>query len=89
MPELARLRVSVVEAHDLAASKLLRGNEHDRQQLAQLHGLVGLDLPTLVSRFVDLLLDYVGDPTEPRLALRYFVEEVWGELAAIEHGLIG
>jgi hypothetical protein len=33
LPDLARLELWVLDAHDLAASKLLRGNEHDRQQL--------------------------------------------------------
>jgi hypothetical protein len=83
LPELSCLHVWVVEAHDLAASKLLRGNDHDRQQLAQLHELVGLDRALLVSRFDALMHDYVGDAAEPRWALFHFVEEVWGELAAL------
>jgi hypothetical protein len=87
LPALSNLLVRVVDAHDLAASKLVRGNEHDRQQLRQLHDLVRLDLATLIERFDDVLEQYVGDPTEPRLSLRYFVEEVWGEMAAIDAGL--
>jgi hypothetical protein len=81
---LSRLTVYVVERHDLAASKLLRGNAHDRQQLAQLPALRPLDLDVLVSRFGDLLRDAVGEPAEARWALRHLVEELWGEIAAID-----
>jgi len=84
LPELTRLEVWVLEAHDLAASKLLRGNEHDRQQLLELHRAVELDLGTLIARFHDLLAEHVGDLTEPRWSLHHFVREVWGEIAALE-----
>ena len=84
LKSLTRLVVFVVDPHDLAASKLLRGNEHDRAQLAELHSLEPLFQDVLVARFADLLIDYVGDPTEPRWALVHFVEETWGELAGLE-----
>jgi hypothetical protein len=83
LPHLTRLRVWVVEAHDLAASKLLRGNDHDRQQLVELHDLVGLERELLLARFAELMTEYVGDPTEPSWALFHFVEQVWGEFAAL------
>ncbi len=84
LPDLTKLEVRVLDSHDLAASKLLRGNEHDRQQLAQLHALAPLDLDTLVARYRDLIADYVGDPTEPMLSLRHLVQELWGEIAAVD-----
>jgi hypothetical protein len=84
LPELARLEIRVLDAYDLAASKLLRGNEHDRQQLRELHDAVSLDLATLAARFDALLAGYVGDPSEPRWSFFHFVEEVWGELAALD-----
>jgi hypothetical protein len=77
------LTVFVVDAHDLAASKLLRGNDHDRQQLAELHERETLDQELLIRRFTELLAEFVGDPTEPRWALVHFVEEVWGEVDAV------
>jgi hypothetical protein len=84
LPELEHLEVWVLDAHDLAASKLVRGNEHDRQQLQQLHESVGLELETLVARFQSLLAEYVGDSTEPRWSLFHFVDGVWGEIAALD-----
>lgn len=84
LPHLKKLEIHVLDRHDLAASKLIRGNEHDRQQLSQLHQLAPLDLDTLVARFRSLLADLVGDMTEPWWALRHLVEEIWGELAAAE-----
>jgi hypothetical protein len=82
--QLQKLQIHVLDRHDLAASKLVRGNEHDRQQLAQLHELVPLDLDTLVVRFKELMRDFVGDPTEPWWALRHLVGELWGELEAAD-----
>lgn len=84
LPALTKLAIYVLDRHDLAASKLLRGNEHDRQQLVQLHQLAPLDQDTLVARSRDLINDIVGDATEPWWALRHFVAETWGDLAAAE-----
>lgn len=83
IPHLTKLHLWVLDRYDLAASKLLRGVDKDRQQLRQLHELVPFDRDTLVQRFQDLLGDYVGDPTEPRWSLYFFVEELWGELDAL------
>ena len=83
LPSLQRLEVWVLDPYDLAVSKLLRGDEHDRQQLVALHEQVQFDKTALVSRFMELMADYVGDPTEPRWALFHFVDELWGELAAL------
>jgi hypothetical protein len=74
----------VLDAHDLAASKLLRGNQHDRQQLAQLHEAAPLDHAVLVSRFRELMDGFVGDPAEPWWSFRHFVQETWGEIMAAE-----
>lgn len=84
LPDLAHLTVYVLEQHDLAVSKLLRGNLHDRQQLSELHDLVGLDLRTLNARFDELIQHVVGDnaQTEARWARYHFVHEVWGEVDA-------
>jgi hypothetical protein len=84
LPALGCLQLWVLDPYDLAASKLLRGSIHDRQQLQQLHERAPLDRDLLVARFKDLLDDYVGDPTEPRWSLFHFVAEVWGELDALD-----
>lgn len=80
LPELVRLEVWAIDPYDLAASKLLRGNAHDREQLADLHDLTPLDRPTLVARFTELIEIQVGDAQEPKWALVHLVEELWGEL---------
>lgn len=72
------------KVYDLAAAKLLRGNEHDREQLAEVHHLVRLDRSTLIERFNLLLESYVGDPLEPRWSLYHLVTEIWGEIAAVD-----
>jgi hypothetical protein len=82
LPELLRLTVLVVEAHDLAASKLLRGNDHDRQQLKRLHDIAPLDRVVLNERFDDLLRDIVGDAIEARWARYHLICELWGPLDA-------
>jgi hypothetical protein len=84
MPELEHLELWVPDVYDLAAAKLLRGNDHDRQQLAELHHLAPLDRATLVGRFNALLAHYVGDPVEPRWSLFHLVTELWGEIAALD-----
>lgn len=62
----------------------MRGNQHDRQQLSVLHERVSLDREELVARFVALLDDAVGDTREARWAFVHLVEELWGEIAALE-----
>lgn len=84
LPELERLEVWAVDAYDLVASKLLRGNDHDRQQLMELHDLITLELERVIERVGALLEQLVGDPTEPRWALHHFVGAIWGDLAADE-----
>jgi hypothetical protein len=76
----------VLERHDLAASKLLRGDTHDRQQLAALHDVEPLDLDILNARFDDLLRDVHGANAEreARWARYHFVHEIWGELEALD-----
>jgi hypothetical protein len=82
LPELVRLTVLIVDAHDLAASKLLRGNDHDRQQLKRLHDLAPLDRALLNERFDDLLRDVVGDTIEARWARYHLICELWTSLDA-------
>jgi len=47
LPELGRLEVWVLEKHDLALSKTVRGAEHDEQQIQEIHRSVGLDYEVL------------------------------------------
>lgn len=84
LPDLEHLELWVPEVYDLAAAKLLRGNDHDRQQLAELNHRVRLDRSTLIDRFNLLFENYVGDPLDPRWALYHLVTEIWGEVAAVD-----
>ena len=51
LPELVHLQVWILEKHDLALSKSVRCDEHDLEQLEQLHANVGLDFDVLVERY--------------------------------------
>jgi hypothetical protein len=82
LPELVRLTVLVVDAHDLAACKPLRGNDHERQQLKRLHDVAPLDRVILNQRFDDLLRDVVSDAIEARWARYHLIFELWTPLDA-------
>jgi hypothetical protein len=80
MPNLLHLEVLVPEAHDLVLSKLMRGAEHDLEQIAALHRRHPLDLELLVDRFTNEMSHRVGDPRTLELNLLNCVEILWGEL---------
>lgn len=81
MPHLRHLEVVVPEAHDLVLSKLIRGAEHDIEQIAALHRQHPLDPDTLVDRFTTEMSHRIGDPRTLELNLLHCVELLWGELA--------
>ena len=88
LPELEHLEVWILEKHDLALSKVVRGLAHDDQQVRAIHQAVGLDFDVLVERF-RLEMDHIT--TAPRLELQFLemIETVFGELrrAAAEREL--
>src|SRR6266513_4112098 len=49
--ELENIELYVLEKHDLALSKCVRGNAHDEQQLREIHKAKPFDFDTLVDRF--------------------------------------
>ena len=78
------LELYVLEKHDLAISKALRGDERDRQHLVALHQQSPLEFETLVSRFRDDLLPvYVGDSAPITDYFLWVVEELFGELKLV------
>jgi hypothetical protein len=48
---LTQLQVWTLERHDLVLSKAVRGDEHDLQQISEIHRSAPLDFDTLVDRF--------------------------------------
>lgn len=81
--ELVHLQVFVVDPYDLACSKLLRGNAHDRDHLIALHAIEPFEQHRLVATYREFLNTFVGDPTEPQWSLVHLVDEIWGELDAV------
>ena len=80
LPELKKLRVLVLEKHDLALSKTVRGTEHDEQQISEIHQANPLDFTILVSRFNDEMSHAVGDPSRLRGQLLDLIEQLFGGL---------
>lgn len=83
LPHLERLEVWVLEKHDLALSKIVRGVEHDMQQLEEIHKNTGFDFETLVDRFRTEMGTVVGDPRRIRLNFLELIERLFGELKRV------
>jgi hypothetical protein len=83
MPELKKLEVWVLEKHDLALSKIVRGYEHDEQHVVALHGIDPLDLDTLINRFIGEMGHVIGEPRRIELNFLECVERLFGELARV------
>lgn len=77
----SRLVISVPERHDLVLMKCVRGYEHDLEAAELIHGARGLDLETLVARFVGEMTHVVGDPDRIALNFRVLVERLFGRAA--------
>jgi hypothetical protein len=80
LPNLRHLEVFVPEAHDLVLSKLVRGAEHDLEQIAVLHQQHPLDPEVLAERFAREMGHRVGEPRTLELNLLNCIELLWGEL---------
>jgi len=75
----SRLRVLVPERHDLVLMKCVRGYEHDLEIAASIEQTQGLDLDTLLTRFLDEMTHIIGDPGRLDLNFRALVERLYGE----------
>lgn len=84
MTDLHKLELWVLEEHDLALSKTVRGDEHDFQQLSELHRRKGLDFETLMRRYLDEMGHVVGNPDRVRMNFVELVELLFGELKRVE-----
>ncbi|MCW5806836.1 MAG: hypothetical protein KIT31_31045 [Deltaproteobacteria bacterium] len=83
LPHLKNLEVWVLERHDLALSKIVRGVEHDMQQLEEIHRHHRLDFEVLVERFRTEMASVVGDPSRIRLNFLELIERLFGELKRV------
>ena len=83
LPELLRLEVWVLEKHDLVLSKTVRGDEHDDQQILEIHRSIGLDFDVLVDRFQTEMGSIVGDLTRIRTQFLQVIELLFGELERV------
>lgn len=78
-----KLTVRVLEPHDLALSKAVRGNEHDLAAIEKLHEVKPLVFEILVSRYLDEMGHAVGnfdDRLDPNFVL--MIQRLFGEVAA-------
>jgi hypothetical protein len=74
--------VLVPEKHDLALMKIVRGYENDIATVTEIHKKVGLELETLISRYVNEMSHVTGDLATIRQNLLAAVERTFGEKAA-------
>jgi hypothetical protein len=91
LPELLMLEVWVLDKHDLVLSKTMRGDEHDEQQILEIHRAVGLDFDVLVQRFRDEMDHVIGDPVRIRQQFLQLLDMLFGELkrVAAARSLVG
>jgi hypothetical protein len=82
LPKLRRLKVLVLEKHDLALSKIMRCHEGDLAGIEALHRLRGLDHETLVARYMNEMDHVIGEPARIDLNLLAAIERLFGELEA-------
>lgn len=80
-PGWSRLTVFVPEPHDLVLMKCVRGYEHDLETAAEIHRTYGLDLETLLSRFLDEMTHVIGDSVRSDQNFRALVDRLYGEAA--------
>ena len=84
LPELRNLQVWVLEKHDLVLSKSVRCDEHDLEQLEELHAKNPLDFDVLVTRFRTEMTHAIGEPAKIRERFLEMIERLSGELKRVE-----
>lgn len=82
LPELEKLRVYVLERHDLALSKTVRGYQNDVDAIAALHETHPLDLGVLVERWRAEMSHAMGAPDRLRQNFEVLVDVLFGEIEA-------
>jgi uncharacterized nucleotidyltransferase DUF6036 len=79
--KLKKLRIFVPERHDLALMKVVRGDRHDEDVVAEIHTRHPLKLETLVERFETEMGHVIKDEKILRAQFRVLVERLFGQQA--------
>jgi hypothetical protein len=82
LPRLKKLRMIVPERHDLALMKVVRGDRHDIDVIAEIHTKHPLKLATLVKRFEEEMGHVIKYERTLRLQFRLLIEQLFGKEAA-------
>lgn len=82
-PHLKHLSVWVLEKHDLALSKATRCDEHDLQQLVEIHQISPFSLDTLAHRFATEMTHAIGDRVILSSRFLDLIETLFGEMARV------
>jgi len=80
--KLKRLRIRVPERHDLALMKIIRGDRHDEDVIAEIHAKHPLDPEVLIDRFENEMGHVVKDERILRQQFRLLVQRLFGPEAA-------
>ena len=76
---LKRLVVKVPEKHDLVLMKMMRGEEPDLAVAAEIHRLHGLDMDTLIDRYLDEMDAAIGRRSMLDLNCLALISRLFGE----------
>ena len=79
---LKKLRIFVPERHDLALMKVVRGDRHDEDMIAEIHARHPLKLETLLKRFEEEMGHVTKDERILRSQFRALVARLFGPAAA-------
>ena len=79
---LKKLRILVPERHDLALMKVVRGDRHDEDMIAEIHARHPLKLETLLKRFEEEMGHVIKDERILRSQFRALISRLFGPAAA-------
>ena len=79
---LKKLRILVPERHDLALMKVVRGDRHDEDMIAEIHAHHPLRLDTLLKRFEEEMGHVTKDERILRSQFRALISRLFGPEAA-------
>ena len=80
--DLEHMDVRVMEAHDVALSKMLRGSDKDLDAIRGLHKQAPLDEDVLVGRFLAEVQPYaIGNPRDVMWKFLALIKDLFGEAA--------
>lgn len=80
--KLTKLRIVVPERHDLALMKIVRGDRHDEDMIAEIHARHPLKLETFLERFEEEMGHVIKDERILRTQFRALISRLFGPEAA-------